>query len=86
VLPNRLLTPDHGYPLRLLALGIAGGRQVKRLGHITISDSPTANKHHINENRRFPESLDRWAMRRAPYCTIMHCCGKIIQFWQRRHG
>ncbi|WIA11609.1 hypothetical protein OEZ85_011714 [Tetradesmus obliquus] len=64
---GRLLTPDHGYPLRLLAPGIAGGRQVKWLSHITISDRPTANTHHIRENRRFPESLDRSAADDAGY-------------------
>lgn len=63
----RLLTPDHGFPLRLIAPGIAGGRQIKWLSHITVSSTPTTNKYHINENKRFPESMERSAAEEGGY-------------------
>jgi len=55
---HRLLTPDHGYPVRLLVPGTIGGRSVKWLSSIHVSSEDTLNYHHINDNRLLPESVD----------------------------
>eukprot|EP00878_Enallax_costatus_P007550 GHUV01007906.1.p1 GENE.GHUV01007906.1~~GHUV01007906.1.p1 ORF type:complete len:671 (+),score=147.74 GHUV01007906.1:203-2215(+) len=56
---DRFLTPDHGFPVRLITPGLAGGRQIKWLTHIHICDKPSTNHYQIHDNRRFPESIDR---------------------------
>ncbi|MDA7861864.1 molybdopterin-dependent oxidoreductase [Mariniblastus sp.] len=37
------LTPDHGYPLRMVVPGYIGARSVKWLGKIVVSDRPSPN-------------------------------------------
>lgn len=37
------LTPDHGYPLRMVVPGYIGARSVKWLGRIVVSDRPSPN-------------------------------------------
>lgn len=37
------LTPDHGYPLRMVVPGYIGARSVKWLGKIIVSDRPSPN-------------------------------------------
>lgn len=49
-----LLEPDHGRPLRALVPGVIGGRSVKWLKKLTITDSPSQNFYHIYDNRVLP--------------------------------
>jgi nitrate reductase (NAD(P)H) len=48
------LAPDHGRPLRVVIPGQIGGRSVKWLKRIIISDKPSDNWYHIYDNRVLP--------------------------------
>jgi nitrate reductase (NAD(P)H) len=48
------LTPDHGKPLRVVVPGMIGGRSVKWLKRIIVSEGPSENWYHINDNRVLP--------------------------------
>lgn len=52
------LTPDHGFPLRLIVPGHIGGRMVKWLARIHVSDVESANHHHLHDNRVLPSHVD----------------------------
>ena len=54
---GELLTPDHGRPLRVVIPGQIGGRSVKWLKRIIISDRPSENWYHIYDNRVLPTML-----------------------------
>lgn len=45
---RRLLTPSHGYPLRLVAPGIIGGRCVKWLTTVRVAVEDTSNYYHVS--------------------------------------
>ncbi|KAK4186269.1 nitrate reductase [NADH] [Podospora australis] len=48
------LPPDHGYPVRLMIPGYIGGRCVKWLKRIWISDHENESFYHIWDNRAMP--------------------------------
>lgn len=48
------LPPDHGYPLRLMIPGYVGGRCVKWVNRIWISDKENDSHYHIWDNRVLP--------------------------------
>ncbi|CAF1069859.1 unnamed protein product [Adineta steineri] len=48
------LTPDHGRPLRVVIPGHIGGRSVKWLKRIIITEEPSDNWYHIYDNRVLP--------------------------------
>ncbi|KAH9869872.1 hypothetical protein J1614_006792 [Plenodomus biglobosus] len=48
------LPPDHGYPVRLMIPGYVGGRCVKWLKRIWISDCENESHYHIWDNRVLP--------------------------------
>ncbi|CAF3995405.1 unnamed protein product, partial [Adineta steineri] len=48
------LTPDHGRPLQVLIPGQIGGRSVKWLKRIIITEEPSDNWYHIYDNRVLP--------------------------------
>ncbi|KEQ57611.1 uncharacterized protein M437DRAFT_79565 [Aureobasidium melanogenum CBS 110374] len=48
------LPPDHGYPLRVIIPGYVGGRQVKWLKKIWISEKENDSHYHIWDNRVLP--------------------------------
>ncbi|RLN50921.1 hypothetical protein BBJ28_00023716 [Nothophytophthora sp. Chile5] len=54
---GELLTPDHGFPVRLIIPGHIGGRMVKWLSRIHVSDHESTNHHHIMDNRVLPSHL-----------------------------
>ena len=41
---DRVLLPEHGFPLRAVVPGFIGARSVKWLGKITVADRPSPNK------------------------------------------
>ena len=54
---GELLTPDHGRPLRVIVPGMIGGRSVKWLKRIIISDQPSTNHYHYHDNKVMPTFL-----------------------------
>ena len=52
------LTPDHGFPLRIIIPGWIGGRMVKWLSEISVSATPSSNFYHFNDNRILPPEVD----------------------------
>ena len=51
------LSPDHGYPLRLVVPGQIGGRMVKWLNRIEISDRESQHHLHFFDNKLLPTEL-----------------------------
>jgi nitrate reductase (NAD(P)H) len=51
------LPPDHGHPVRLVIPGYVGGRCVKWLKKIWISDKENASHYHIWDNRVLPSFI-----------------------------
>lgn len=52
------LHPDHGFPLRVLIPGYIGGRMVKWLEEIEVTDVESNNFYHFNDNRVLPAHVD----------------------------
>lgn len=53
-----LLSPDHGFPLRVIIPGHIGGRMVKWLARIHVSEHESDNHHHLHDNRVLPSHID----------------------------
>ena len=51
------LMPDHGYPLRLVIPGFIGGRMIKWLTEISVTEKESDNYFHFNDNRVLPEHV-----------------------------
>ena len=49
-----MLRPDHGRPLRVVIPGQIGGRSVKWLKKLIVTDAPSDNWYHIYDNRVLP--------------------------------
>lgn len=54
---GEMLRPDHGQPLRAVIPGQIGGRSVKWLKKIILTDQPSDNWYHIYDNRVLPTSV-----------------------------
>jgi len=52
------LHPDHGYPVRIIIPGYIGGRMIKFLTEITVTDRESNNFYHFNDNRVLPPTVD----------------------------
>jgi nitrate reductase (NAD(P)H) len=52
------LKPDHGYPVRLIIPGYIGGRMIKWLTKITITNKESDNFYHFRDNRILPSHVD----------------------------
>ena len=48
---GQFLHPDHGFPCRMIIPGWIGGRQIKWLSHISVSDSHSENWYHEHDNK-----------------------------------
>lgn len=48
---GQFLHPDHGFPCRMLIPGWIGGRMVKWLSHIHVSDKDSQNWYHFHDNK-----------------------------------
>lgn len=55
---NVPLPPDHGHPIRVVIPGYVGGRCVKWLSKIWISDKENDSHYHIWDNRVVPTLID----------------------------
>lgn len=45
------LSPDHGYPLRVILPTLVGGRQIKWVNKMWVSKAENTSFYHINDNR-----------------------------------
>ena len=52
------LRPDHGKPLRAVIPGQIGGRSVKWLKRLILTEDPSDNWYHIYDNRVLPTMID----------------------------
>lgn len=52
------LTPDHGFPIRMIIPGYIGGRMIKYIEKITVSDRESDNHYHYMDNRVLPSHVD----------------------------
>lgn len=52
------LAPDHGYPVRVVIPGWIGGRMVKWLNTIEVTDKPSEGYYHFFDNRIMPPHVD----------------------------
>lgn len=55
---GNLLEPDHGFPVRMIIPGYIGGRMVKWLTRIEVTDKESENYYHYNDNRVLPSHVD----------------------------
>ncbi|KAK0568797.1 hypothetical protein OC861_001574 [Tilletia horrida] len=56
-LNGEALTPDHGFPLRLICPGQIGGRMVKWLNRIEISENESQHHLHFKDNKVLPTQI-----------------------------
>ena len=54
---GEMLRPDHGKPLRAVIPGQIGGRSVKWLKRLIVTDVPSDNWYHIYDNRVLPTTV-----------------------------
>ncbi|KAM0557948.1 hypothetical protein ACHAPJ_005112 [Fusarium lateritium] len=54
---GKTLHPDHGKPVRIVIPGQIGGRSIKWLKKITVTEKPSDNWYHIYDNRVLPTMI-----------------------------
>ncbi|KAK6132383.1 hypothetical protein DH2020_033874 [Rehmannia glutinosa] len=52
------LSPDHGFPVRMIIPGFIGGRMVKWLKRIVVTTQESDNYYHYKDNRVLPSHVD----------------------------
>ncbi|OWM88463.1 hypothetical protein CDL15_Pgr003875 [Punica granatum] len=52
------LSPDHGFPVRMIIPGCIGGRMVKWLKRIIVTTKESDNYYHYKDNRVLPSHVD----------------------------
>ncbi|OVA08942.1 Oxidoreductase [Macleaya cordata] len=52
------LSPDHGFPVRMIIPGFIGGRMVKWLKRIIVTTQESQNHYHFKDNRVLPSHVD----------------------------
>lgn len=52
------LTPDHGFPVRMIIPGFIGGRMVKWVKRIIVTTKESDNYYHFKDNRVLPSHVD----------------------------
>ena len=55
---GKRLHPDHGFPCRVLIPGYIGGRMIKFLSKVIVTDAESKNFYHFNDNRVLPVGVD----------------------------
>jgi nitrate reductase (NAD(P)H) len=53
-----VLSPDHGFPVRIIIPGFIGGRMVKWLKRIIVTPQQSDSYYHYNDNRVLPSHVD----------------------------
>jgi DMSO/TMAO reductase YedYZ molybdopterin-dependent catalytic subunit len=65
---DRWLTPDHGFPVRMIIPGFIGGRMVKWLAEITVTEAESNNFYHFHDNRVMPPHVDEELAKKEGEC------------------
>ncbi|KAG6388732.1 hypothetical protein SASPL_150164 [Salvia splendens] len=52
------LSPDHGFPVRMIIPGFIEGRMVKWLKRIIVTQKESDNNYHVKDNRVLPSHVD----------------------------
>ena len=52
------LTPDHGFPLRVIIPGYIGGRMIKWIEEISVTREESQSHYHFFDNRVLPSHID----------------------------
>ncbi|CAK9171587.1 unnamed protein product [Ilex paraguariensis] len=55
---GELLSPDHGFPVRMIIPGFIGGRMVKWLKRIIVTTQESDSYYHYRDNRVLPSHVD----------------------------
>eukprot|EP01036_Dinobryon_divergens_P027779 gene27779-36606_t len=55
---GKLLTPDHGFPVRLIIPGYIGGRMIKWITNIDLQPQESQDYYHYYDNRVLPPHVD----------------------------
>ena len=55
---GEVLSPDHGFPVRMIIPGFIGGRMVKWLKRIVVTTKESENYYHHNDNKVLPSHVD----------------------------
>ena len=63
---GEMLLPDHGKPLRAVIPGQIGGRSVKWLKRLIVTEEPSDNWYHIYDNRVLPTMISPEESANAP--------------------
>lgn len=81
---HRWLTPDHGFPVRMIIPGFIGGRMVKFLEEITVTENESDNFYHFHDNRVMPPHVDEelakkeGEIQQQQQCMSTLCVGHYI--------
>ncbi|KAL8830963.1 MAG: hypothetical protein Q9191_001143 [Dirinaria sp. TL-2023a] len=51
---GKLLTPNHGYPVRVIVPGVAGARSVKWLDRVTVQEEESSNHYQLYDYKVLP--------------------------------
>jgi len=75
---GRWLTPDHGFPVRIIIPGFIGGRMVKWLSEITVTEKESDNHYHFMDNRVLPPHVDEALATKegALLFLFVSCCAR----------
>ncbi|GJP70858.1 hypothetical protein CLOP_g15990 [Closterium sp. NIES-67] len=55
---GQVLSPDHGFPIRVIIPGFIGGRMVKWLKKVEVTRGESQNYYHFHDNRVLPSHVD----------------------------
>lgn len=55
---GEVLSPDHGFPIRVIVPGFIGGRMVKWLKRIIVTTQESDSYYHYKDNRVLPSHID----------------------------
>jgi DMSO/TMAO reductase YedYZ molybdopterin-dependent catalytic subunit len=77
---DRWLTPDHGFPVRIVIPGFIGGRMVKWLCEISVEAQESQNHYHFFDNRVLPSHVDQeLANKEGKCCRGWLATGYVMQ-------
>ena len=79
---GRYLLPDHGAPIRMIIPGYIGGRMVKWLEEITVTEVESDNFYHFHDNRVLPPGIEQEAAK-ADGERALHLASHGCDAWKQ---